>query len=75
MVRLFLIQFMGLHLNVGLGYFMNGGMVGLGDWGNVFSYFKDNPGLVTTLRVILTIVGLIMLLISTFVLGPGVHLN
>ena len=57
MVRLFLIQYMGLNLNVGLGYFLNGGMIGLGDWGNVFSYFKDNPGLVATLRVILTIVG------------------
>ena len=57
MLRLFLIQFLGLHLNVGLGYFLNGGMIGLGDWGNVFSYFKDAPGFVAVLRVILTVIG------------------
>ena len=56
-LRLFFIQVMGLHLNVGLGYFLNGGMIGLGDWGSVFSYFKDDPGFVTVLRVILTIIG------------------
>ena len=57
MLRLFLIQFMGLHLNVGLGYLLNGGMIGLGDWGSVFSYFKDAPGFVAVLRVILAIIG------------------
>ena len=69
MLRLFMIQYMGLHMNVGLGYFMNGGMVGLGDWGNVFSYFKDSPGFVTTLRVILTIAGFAGAIAMFFILN------
>ncbi len=57
MLRIFLIQMMGLELNVGFGYFMNGGMIGLGDWGSVCSYFADDPGFVSVLRIILTITG------------------
>ena len=57
MLRIFLIQLTGLELNVGFGYFMNGGMIGLGDWGSVCSYFADDPGFVSVLRIILTIIG------------------
>ena len=57
MIRLFLIQYMGLQLNVGFGYFMNGGMIGLGDWGSVCSYFRDDPGFISVMRIILLIVG------------------
>lgn len=56
-VRLFLIQLMGAHLSVGVGYFMIGGLFGAGDWGNVFRALADQPGLVSVLRIVLSIVG------------------
>jgi hypothetical protein len=68
-MRMFCIQYMGLHLNVGFGYFMNGGMVGLGDWGNVFSYFKDDPGFIAILRIILTAIGFAGAIALFFVLN------
>ncbi len=57
MSRLFLTQLMGAHLTEGFGYFMIDGIFGAGDWGNVFSYLTDDPGLVTILRIVLIIVG------------------
>lgn len=56
-VRLFLIQLMGAHLSVGVGYFMIGGLFGAGDWGNVFRALADQPGLVSVLRIVLSIIG------------------
>ncbi len=56
-VRLFLIQLMGAHLSVGVGYFMIGGLFGAGDWGDVFRALADQPGLVSVLRIVLSIVG------------------
>ena len=55
--RLFLIQLMGAHLSEAFGYFMADSIFGAGDWGNVFSYFPDDPGFVGVLRMVLLIVG------------------
>lgn len=57
MLRVFLIQLMGAQLSEGIGYFMIGGFFGAGDWGNVFSYFPDDKGFVTVLRIVLSLVG------------------
>ena len=54
-LRLFLTQLMGAQLVQGIGYFMLGGFFGMGDWGNVFSVL--DPGLATTLQIILAIIG------------------
>ncbi len=58
MIRLFLTQLMGAHLTESFGYFMIDGIFGAGDWGNVFSYFTDAPGLVSALRIVLSVVGI-----------------
>ena len=69
MVRLFLVQYMGLHMAEGFGYMMLGGMMLFGDWGNVFSHFTDNPALVNTLRIILAIIGSIGAVALFFILN------
>ena len=56
-LRLFLVQLMGGQLGQGVGYFLIGGLFGIGDWGNVFAMFPENPGLVVALRIVLSIVG------------------
>ncbi|MCR5403933.1 MAG: hypothetical protein K6E91_08995 [Butyrivibrio sp.] len=56
-LRVFLIQLMGAQLSEGIGYFMIGGFFGAGDWGNVFSFFPDDKGFVTVLRIVLSLVG------------------
>lgn len=57
MLRLFLTQLMGCQMVQGIGYFMIGGFFAVGDWGNVFEQLTELPGLVTVLRVILSITG------------------
>ena len=57
MSRLFLTQLMGMQAVQGIGYFLFGGLFGAGDWGNVFSRLADTPGLVTALRIILSVLG------------------
>jgi hypothetical protein len=57
LMRVFLTQLMGAQLTLGFGYFLIGGLFGFGDWGNVYSYFPDNPGLVTVMHIILAVVG------------------
>ena len=57
LMRVFMIQLMGTHLCCGIGYFMIGGFFGAGDWGNVFSTLGDAPGVVTALRIVLSILG------------------
>ena len=57
MLRIFLIQLMGAQICQGFGYFMIGGFFGVGDWGNVFSVISDRPGLITALRIILSVTG------------------
>ena len=56
-LRVFLIQLMGAQLSEGIGYFMIGGLFGAGDWGTVFSFFPDDKGFVTVLRIVLSLVG------------------
>lgn len=58
MTRLFLTQLMGMQIVQGIGYFMTGGLFGMGDWGNVYTNLTEFPGLITTLRIILSIVGM-----------------
>ena len=57
LLRVFLIQLMGCHLTTGFGYFMIGGFFGSGDWGLVFARLSETPGVVTALRVALSLVG------------------
>ena len=56
-MRLFMIQLTGAHFSIGIGYFMIGGFFGAGDWGNVFGALADEPGAVTALRIVLSILG------------------
>ena len=57
MMRLFLIQLMGMQAVQGIGYFLIGGLFAVGDWGNVYDKISDMPGLVTALRIILSVLG------------------
>ena len=57
MMRLFLVQLTGTQLTTGIGYFMIGGFFGVGDWGLVYSHLSDQPGLITALRIVLSMVG------------------
>ena len=68
-VRVFLIQLMGAHLTTGFGYFMFGGLFGIGDWGLVFNSLTDQPGLVSTLRIVLAVVGCLGILGLFFLLN------
>ena len=69
MLRLFLTQLMGGQLLEGFGYFLIGAF-SVGDWGNVFSLFSDNPGTVTAMRIILGVIGaasaVVILYIATY---------
>ena len=69
MIRLFLTQLMGAHLTEGFGYFMIDGIFGAGDWGNVFSYFTDAPAFVSTLRIVLSVVGTVGTVCVFFILN------
>ena len=70
MMRIFLIQYMGMHMCEGFGYFMIGGMFGgFGDWGNVLSAFADQPGTVTALRVTLSVIGSAGIVFSFFAMN------
>ena len=57
MLRVFLVQLMGAQFCQGVGYFLIGGLFGVGDWGNVFDVLADYPDLVTILRIILSAIG------------------
>ena len=57
MSRLFLTQLMGAQLVQGFGYFLIGGLFSVGDWNNVCTALADNPGLVSALRIILSVIG------------------
>ena len=67
--RVFLTQLMGGQLAQGIGYFLIGGLFGMGDWGNVCSSFPDDPGFATTLRVILAVVGAVGIVATFFALN------
>lgn len=68
-LRLFLTQLMGAQFCQGFGYFLIGGIFAAGDWGNVFSYFPDDPGLVSVLRIILSIIGTAGVVLTFFLLN------
>ncbi|MBR0415335.1 MAG: hypothetical protein IJI67_09745 [Clostridia bacterium] len=55
--RLFLTQLMGGQLVQGIGYFMIGGLFGAGDWGGVYAYLNDVPGVRTGLQIALSVIG------------------
>lgn len=57
MSRLFLTQLMGAQFVQGFGYFLIGGLFSVGDWNNVFTSLADNPGVVSALRIILSVIG------------------
>jgi hypothetical protein len=69
MVRVFLTQLMGAQLTLGFGYFLIGGLFGFGDWGNVYSYFPDDPGFVTAMHIVLAIAGSVGVVFSFFALN------
>lgn len=68
-LRMFFIQLMGTHLAVSFGYFMADGIFGAGDWGNVFSYFPNDPGFVSAMRIVLSIVGVAGIVCLFFILN------
>ncbi|MBP5270550.1 MAG: hypothetical protein ILO42_06305 [Clostridia bacterium] len=55
--RMFLTQLMGMQAVEGFGYFLFGGLFGIGDWGNVYSVLTEYPGLITALRITLSVIG------------------
>lgn len=57
MTRVFLVQLMGMQAVQGIGYFLIGGLFAVGDWGNVYEQLTDFPGLVTALRIVLSVLG------------------
>lgn len=69
LLRLFFTQLMGAHLSAGVGYFMIGGFFCAGDWGNVFAHMADAPGLVTALRITLSIIGSLGIVALFFILN------
>ena len=69
LVRVFLIQLMGAQLVQGVGYFLIGGLFGAGDWGNVYAHLTEYPGLVTFLRITLSVVGAAGIVALFFVLN------
>ena len=67
-MRIFLTQWMGMHMCMGFGYMMIGGFFrGFGDWGQVCQYFE--PGSVVVMRIILATVGSIGSVFTFFALN------
>lgn len=69
MTRVFLIQLMGGQMVQGIGYFLIGGLFGVGDWGNVYGVLSDAPGVVTALRIALSALGSIGIVVLFFILN------
>ena len=69
LARTFLIQLMGAQSVQGIGYFMIGGLFGVGDWGNVYAHLTEYPGLVSFLRITLSVVGIVGILALFFILN------
>ena len=68
-LRLFFTQLMGAQFCQGFGYFLIGGFFAAGDWGQVFSYFTDDPGFVSSLRIILSVIGSAGVVMTFFLLN------
>lgn len=64
MLRVVLIQYMGMQLCEGFGYFLIGGF-GIGDWGNVFDAFPKSTA-TTAARIGLTSIGAIAVVFIIF---------
>ncbi len=62
MLRLFLTQLMGMQAVQGIGYFLIGGLFGVGDWGYVYNELAGNSALILALRIILSILGCVGIL-------------
>lgn len=69
LMKIFLIQLMGAQFSEGIGYFLIGGLFGVGDWGTVFQYFPDDPGFVVAMRIVLSVVGSIGIVALFFLLS------
>ena len=69
MSRLFLTQLMGAQFVQGIGYFLIGGLFSVGDWNNVFNALPEYPGLVSALRIILSVVSSIGIVALFFILN------
>ncbi len=68
-LKVFLIQYTAAQISQGMGYFMVGGFFGVGDWGNVFSYFEDSPETITVMRIILSVIGAASIVFEMFLLN------
>lgn len=68
-LRVIVIQLFGAQMATAVGYFFFGGMIGMGDWGQVFTRLEDMPGLITTLRIILMTLGAVGIVFTFFVLN------
>ena len=69
LVRTFLTQLMGAQFVQGIGYFLIGGVFGVGDWGNVYAQLTEYPGLVTFLRITLSVIGAVGIVALFFILN------
>ena len=69
LVRTFLTQLMGAQFVQGIGYFLIGGVFGVGDWGNVYARLTEYPGLVTFLRITLSLIGAVGIVALFFILN------
>ena len=65
----FLTQLMGAQFVQGIGYFLIGGVFGVGDWGNVYAQLTEYPGLVTFLRITLSLIGAVGIVALFFFLN------
>ena len=69
MMRLFLTQLMGGQMVQGIGYFLIGGLFGAGDWGQVYSRLAEYPGIVSALRIVLSVTGACGIMALFFILN------
>ena len=69
LTRVFLTQLMGAQFVQGIGYFLIGGLFGAGDWGNVYSNLTEYPGLITFLRISLSLLGCVGIMALFFLLN------
>ena len=69
LTRVFMTQLMGAQFVQGIGYFLIGGLFGVGDWGNVYANLTEYPGLVAFLRITLSIVGAVGIVALFFILN------
>ena len=69
LMRVFLTMLMGGQFVQGIGYLMIGGFFAAGDWGAVFKQLADHPGLITGLRITLSLIGSLGIMALFFILN------